>query len=184
MSNRINMTPARISTNLTIGRQTPDNSFGQKVKTGLENTANALASGASVLASAVPGGAVLSAAVSSMGNMTSSQGVGAAYSMGSAGVTALPGATTPMINTTLPGATSGAVPGALPGATTVGGLPSVQGAAPGLPGQSNMQTMADQMNSMLQLQMQMNQENQAFTTVSNVLKVRHDTVKNTISNVH
>ena len=31
--------------------------------------------------------------------------------------------------------------------------------------------------------MQMQRENQVFSTVSNVLKVRHDTVKNTIQNV-
>jgi hypothetical protein len=35
----------------------------------------------------------------------------------------------------------------------------------------------------LQLQSRMEQENRQFTTVSNVMKTRHDTVKNSISNI-
>jgi hypothetical protein len=36
----------------------------------------------------------------------------------------------------------------------------------------------------LQLQNQMQAESRTFTSVSNVLKTRHDTVKNSISNIH
>ena len=36
---------------------------------------------------------------------------------------------------------------------------------------------------LLKIQMAMQQENQVFTSVSNVLKARHDTVKNSNSNV-
>ena len=36
----------------------------------------------------------------------------------------------------------------------------------------------------LMLQNQMQQENQQYSTLSNVLKVRHDTAKNSISNIH
>ena len=35
----------------------------------------------------------------------------------------------------------------------------------------------------LQVQIAMQRENQVFTSVSNVLKTRHDTVKNSISNI-
>ncbi len=35
----------------------------------------------------------------------------------------------------------------------------------------------------LQLQMHMQRENRTYTSVSNVLKTRHDTVKNSISNI-
>jgi hypothetical protein len=35
----------------------------------------------------------------------------------------------------------------------------------------------------LQLQMQMQHENRAFTAVSNIMKTKHDTVKNSISNI-
>jgi len=37
--------------------------------------------------------------------------------------------------------------------------------------------------AMIKLQMAMQRENQVFTTVSNVLKTRHDTIKNAISNI-
>jgi hypothetical protein len=36
---------------------------------------------------------------------------------------------------------------------------------------------------MLKLQMAMQRENQVFTSVSNVLKTRHDTAKNSINNI-
>jgi translation elongation factor EF-1beta len=35
----------------------------------------------------------------------------------------------------------------------------------------------------LQLQSQMQHENRAFTAVSNIMKTKHDTVKNSISNI-
>jgi hypothetical protein len=44
--------------------------------------------------------------------------------------------------------------------------------------------MSDQNTQMLQVQIAMQRENQMFTSVSNVLKTKHDTVKNSISNVH
>ncbi|MFZ0715399.1 hypothetical protein [Mycobacterium sp.] len=36
----------------------------------------------------------------------------------------------------------------------------------------------------LQLQNQMQNDNRQFTMVSNIMKTKHDTVKNTISNIH
>jgi hypothetical protein len=36
----------------------------------------------------------------------------------------------------------------------------------------------------LQLQSQMQNENRNYTMVSNIMKTKHDTVKNTISNIH
>ena len=38
-------------------------------------------------------------------------------------------------------------------------------------------------NEMMALQLAMQRENQVFTSVSNVLKTRHDTVKNSINNI-
>lgn len=43
--------------------------------------------------------------------------------------------------------------------------------------------MQEAQGPILQVQMAMQRENQIYTTVSNVLKTRHDTVKNSISNV-
>jgi hypothetical protein len=60
------------------------------------------------------------------------------------------------------------------GATSVGGLGSAG---------SGLGQQAAELGQMLQVQMAVQRENQVFTTVSNVLKTRHDTIKNTISNV-
>ncbi|MBI3180733.1 MAG: hypothetical protein HYZ28_01175 [Myxococcales bacterium] len=188
-TNRIDPTPVRISTNLTIDRQTPKTDFGDRVKAGLDTAAGAVANGAALAAPFVPGGAIVSAAVSSVTQMSNSpssgQAASSAYAM--SGVVNLPGAGTGGINTTVGGGNTGSV-GQLPGVgTTVSGSPSQ------LPGTSGGGTVG-QMNAdliqaqaenskLIQVQMSMQRENQVFTTVSNVLKTRHDTVKNTISNV-
>ncbi len=36
----------------------------------------------------------------------------------------------------------------------------------------------------LQLQNTMQQDNRQYTAISNIMKTKHDTVKNTISNIH
>jgi hypothetical protein len=46
-----------------------------------------------------------------------------------------------------------------------------------------LQQQADNSMHYLQLQQQIQEETRAFTTISNVLKARHDTVKNAINNV-
>ena len=42
--------------------------------------------------------------------------------------------------------------------------------------------MSGEMSSMLKLQYQMQRENMTYTSISNVMKGKHDTVKNTIQN--
>jgi len=51
--------------------------FGEKVNAGLHAAGGALASGASLLGGALPGGAIISAAVSSVGNLAGGNGGGA-----------------------------------------------------------------------------------------------------------
>jgi hypothetical protein len=197
--------PARISTNLSIDRQTPKADFGDRVKAGLDTAAGAVANGAAVAAPFVPGGAIISAAVSSVtqfaGGAHGGGGGGGGHGGGSAssaqyamsGVTNVGGVGG--INTSVGnGAVGGggaAIPGASGGAAGVnaGGSPFT---LPGLPGNSGVTTgmmnseliSAQQDNAkLLQMQVAMQRENQVFTTVSNVLKTRHDTVKNTIGNV-
>ena len=77
---------------------------------------------------------------------------------------------------------------------TPGGM-SPTGASPSQPGLSGaggseagsmsgvMQQQAENSMYYLELQQQIQEETRAFTTVSNVLKARHDTVKNAINNV-
>jgi hypothetical protein len=105
------------------------------------------------------------------------------------GMVSVPGAGG--INTTVSGggAPNGSV-GQLPGvgSTVSGGgtnyLPGGSGGG-GTVGQMNSDLIQAQAENgkLMQVQIAMQRENQVFTTVSNVLKTRHDTVKNTISNV-
>jgi hypothetical protein len=53
-------------------------------------------------------------------------------------------------------------------------------------GDMNQQLIQSQADNakLMGVQIQMQHENQVFTSVSNVLKTRHDTVKNSIGNIH
>jgi hypothetical protein len=205
--NRIEPTPVRISTNLTIERQTPKTDFGDRLRAGMETVGGIIASGAAVAAPFVPGGAIVSAAVSSVttmgGQLAGAGGQASVAQQYASGVVGLGGGGTG-INTTV-GMGGGGVVGntGIGGGGIGGGGIGVGGgvAAPNPMGNGvNTQTVGGsnvdinkftqfmehqqrESYQMLGVQMQMNRENQVFTTVSNVLKTRHDTVKNTISNV-
>ncbi len=177
----------RLSTNLSVERQTAKSDFGDKLQSGLNTATGALANGLAVAGNFVPGASILSAAVSSLNSMSS--GVTSQYN--STGVVSLGSGSAGGGMSTTVGA----------GATSVGGLGSAGGTAGGVPtpGQflggtgmggaslgsagSGLSEQAAQLGQMLQVQMAVQRENQVFTTVSNVQKTRQDTVKNTISNV-
>ena len=185
--NRIDPTGMRISTNLSIDRQTPKADFGDRVKAGLDTAGGAIANGVAVAAPLIPGGAIISAAVSSLGTLSRTSGAGAVSSQYAATGVVSVGGGTGGISTTVGGGiggagldgTGGAVPSFMPTAVGQAGVPG------GMMGQMNsgLSETAGQLGQMLQVQMLVQRENQVFTTVSNVLKTRHDTVKNTISNV-
>jgi hypothetical protein len=185
--NRIDPTPARISTNLSIERQTPKTDFGTRVKAGLDTAAGAVANGAALVGNFVPGGAIVSAAVSSVTNLTNNAtpggGSGAVSSHYAAtGVVNVGGgAPSGGVNTTVGGGTTGA--GTMPGIGS--NLVTGGGNGGGTLGQMNSDLVTAQQENakLIQVQMSLQRENQVFSTVSNVLKTRHDTVKNTISNV-
>lgn len=183
--NRIDPTGnTRLSTNLSVDRQTQKSDFGDRIQSGLNTATGAIASGLAVAAPMVPGGAVLSAAVSSLNTMSS----GVTQQYAATGVVSLGGGSSGgALNTTV-----GATGGTIGGLGSAGGMPSagsVLGNGGGLVGSSlgnagsGLADQAGQLGQMLQVQMQVQRENQVFTTVSNVLKTRHDTIKNTISNV-
>ena len=175
--------PARISTNFTVGNQTQNRSFGEKVNMGLQQGVNAIASGASLLGSSglIPGGAIVSAAVSSVsahlgggaGSGTSSAGYAATGVVNVGGGSAL--------NTTVGSGTGGSV---VSGSTT-GSVNYNNGATTNDVGFGNSATaqMSGQMSSMLKLQYQMQQENIMYTGISNVIKTKHETVKNSVGNI-
>lgn len=178
--NRIDPTPARISTNFTVGKQTQGASFGERVHTGLQQAGSAIASGAALVGGALPGGAIISAAVSSVTQMAGSPGGGAA-SAAYAG--------TAINNTSGGGITTLGAGGSGSGGVTVGntgGSPNLAGGAQGNNAgifNTDIAQMSAENMKMMQVQMAMQRENQVFSSVSNVLKTKHDTVKNSISNI-
>ncbi len=191
---RIDSTPARLSTNLSIDRQTPKRDFGDRMKAGLETAGGLLQNGASLAAGAFPGGAIISAAVSSvsqLGGHSTPGGGGATgnYQSLSSGVVNI-GGSQGGIQTTVGGGGSGNPGMGMPGiGSTAGGqsnsLGSTGGASGGTTGQTNADLVASQGDNakLLQLQVAMQRENQVFTCISNVHKTRHDTQKNSIGNV-
>jgi hypothetical protein len=173
--NRIDPAPVRLSTKITEARQTPNDSFGSRIQNGAAATANVVASGASVAAPFVPGGAIVSAAVSGVSSMANSASSGqSAVGGGSVGTSF---------------ATGGGVGGAsVPNTSTGGTAGGVSVTGGGTDAASQMSAVLQQQAASnlqyLGLQNQMQQENQTFSTLSNVLKVRHDTAKNSIGNIH
>ncbi len=80
---------------------------------------------------------------------------------------------------------SSAVPGgAVASAAVRGARSAAAGTAGGaLPGADVHASMMQDNMAFLELQQQMQSENQRFTTLSNVLKARHETAKNSINNI-
>lgn len=188
--NRIDQTPLRLSNNITIARQTPKMDFGDRMKAGLDTAAGVVANGAAVVGGIIPGGAIVSAAVSSVGAMTNNVTPGAhggavAAQYGAAGVVQLGGGSGG-INTTAGGNVAPPSFGGVNVGSTVGGSPNyVPGGGSSVTGDMNSSLIQSQQENaqMMKLQMAMQRENLVFTSVSNVLKTRHDTAKNSISNV-
>lgn len=171
---RIDQTPVRMDTKVAEERQTPKTDFGSRMKDGIGNTASALASGAAVAAPLVPGGAIVSAAVSGAGSLGGSLssgqraggGAGAHGAWGGAGGSSAP--TTPVS----PSSSS-----TNPTASAVGGDSYTQGL-------EMIQAQQAANMQFLTLQNSMSQESQQYQALSNVLKMRSDTAKNSIQNVH
>jgi hypothetical protein len=121
----------------------------------------AIVSGAEAAVTHLPGGGIIAAA------MRPAIGSGGTFS-------------TAMSLNSAVGSTGTAVSG-----TAAGGVGGVSGTAPG--GDPSMQQMlsqdADQNMYYLQLQEQMSAESRSYSAISNVLKARHDTMKNAIGNI-
>ncbi|HLT28419.1 MAG TPA: hypothetical protein VK013_00120 [Myxococcaceae bacterium] len=174
MNNRIDFaTPVRMSQSTNVGRTAPDTSFGNRLKTGLDTVSGAVGSGVAAVAPHVPGGSIVSAAISNVSSLTNNASaghatVGAVGGQYASGVTSLSGGGIP---------TAG-------GGSSVGGMP-VGGGATGISAGfgAEMQSDAANLNRMLSFQVQFQRENQAYTAISNVMKTRHDTQKNTLQNI-
>lgn len=168
MTNRIefaNATPVRMSQSTNVGRTAPDTGFGTRLKTGLDTVSGAVGSGVAMAASAMPGGSIVSAAISNVSSLTSSAS-GAVGSQYASGVSSL----------------GGGFPGTGGSGGSIGGIPTSGTGVPSGIG-SELNSDASNLNNMLSFQMQFQRENQAYTAISNVMKTRHDTAKNAIGNM-
>lgn len=179
MPNRVGM--GRISLNTDIGKQSQGATFGERVSAGISNGASLVASGASLLGAQMPGAGLISAAVSRVGQLTG--GVPGSSASASAGyaVTGVVGASGGL-STTVGGTGNSTV---TTGAAN-GGVNLNQGTSTNSVGTMNtsLEEMSAQNNQMLGVQIAMQRENQMFSSVSNVLKTKHDTAKNSIQNIH
>lgn len=153
-----------LNTNSTTVRQSPRTDFGTQVRNGLGAGAGVVAGAVNTAAPYVPGGPVMAAAVNgAVGGATGGGAVG-----GGAGF-----------------ATAGDIPFSGPGLGTNTGTKSTGNAQQDMMNQTkDMQEMMQSFNlQYLQLQEKMQGENRSFTTVSNVMKTKHDTAKASINNV-
>lgn len=171
-------TGIKVSIDASRVRQTPKTDFGSVMATGMERTGSAVMEAGRIAAPFIPGGAVLSGAITGVASLKAS----------AAGQTAAPISTgsnsTALVNT------SGSVSGYSTTGTT-GTADQVNTLAAS--GDPNAVMMAEtrrmqELNmsfnlQYLQLQEKMQAENRQFTVLSNVMKTKHDTAKSAIGNI-
>jgi hypothetical protein len=169
----------RMNTQMTTARQTPNTSFGARVQNGLNSAGSAVGAGVGAVAGFMPGAGIVSAAVSSAQTFSGASGSGMA---GGPYVGVMNTSAGAVPSTNLPGTGSG---------PSIGGGSSTLGTSVGAGGSvgdqvnmnSSLKTMMDDNVKLLNMQSSMQHESQIFTAVSNVMKSRHDTTKNSIGNI-
>jgi hypothetical protein len=178
----------RLSTNVTTSRQTPQTGFGARLQNGLNSAASAVGTGVGAMAGMLPGGTIVSAAVSSMHTFSSTSGsgmAGAPYAgvMGTA-VAPMGGGSASMMSGVagVGGGVGGGAAGGLASTPSVG-AGSNASATDTVNGNFSLNKMAEENSKLLNLQAAIQQESQTFTAISNVMKSRHDCIKNSIGNV-
>ena len=168
--------------NASTGKATPSGpTFGTVLA-----SARPILKGAEAAASVLPGGPLLAAAVKAPTKMGAAGGAGAYGGPGGTTMTPRLSAGPGSSGMIAPGAGGVAMP-AVSGATSGAAAPAVPGVDPtGEQGAGVESMLADSQAFnlyYLQLQEEMSAENRSYTTMSNVLKARHDTVKNAIGNI-
>jgi hypothetical protein len=155
------MSNNRIS-NLTVTptteRQTPRNEFGEVLKSTLQTGASVVSGALGIVGGSVP---LVSSAVSSLSSFVNKPGVNG-------------------------GSVSGGIQSVGGGATGVGQAASAGvNVAQANTGDFNSQlaTMRAEADKSMMMQMQMQNESREYNTISNVLKVRHDSAKAAINNI-
>lgn len=188
-----NMMGPRMSTNLTVDRQSSKVSFGERVAAGMNNAAGAVAGGLGTVAGMVPGGSMVSAAVSTLSGV-SHAGAGSQY-QGAAGMGVMSSGVTgvPSMSTTVGGPSGGAgmTAGGNPGAPGIGlaaDAMSGSGGAGGGVGNAvasdpTLNAMFAEQKKLLGLQASISAEGNRFNAISNVMKSRNEAQKTAIQNV-
>jgi hypothetical protein len=171
----------RLSTNITTARQTPNTGFGARLQNGLNNVAGAVGAGVGAVAGMIPGGQIVSAAVSSVQTFSSTSGSGMAAPYAGVMSTAVAPASTG-VGAMVAGSTGVPVVGNV-GTPPVGGGTVNGSTTDTVNSNFSLGKMAEENSKLLNLQAAIQQESQTFTAISNVMKSRHDTIKNSISNV-
>lgn len=161
----------------TTPRTSARTDFGAQMRNGIAAGGGAASQAIGVAAPFVPGAAVVSAAVSGAAGSVGGGGGGGGFagqgSGGVQGVTSVGADGIPTGGSLLNSAQNGS------NSTATGnsGMDMLNAT-------KNMQEMAQSFNlQYLQLQEKMQAENRSFSTVSNVMKTKHDTAKSSISNV-
>lgn len=145
-----------VSVTPTVGRQTPRNEFGEVLRGTLQGAVRA----GGALIGSLPGGAVVSAAVSSV-TAFANQGTASAARAQTAVVGGVGGANAP-INTVAQGETGNPLPTGF---------------------DDMLRTMRAEADRSILMQMRMQEESREYNALTNVLKVRHDSAKAAINNV-
>lgn len=153
---RVSMTP-------TVARQSQKQEFGDALKGALEKGAQISGS----LLNAVPGGGIISAAVSQVTALANQPGRN----------------TSALAATGVVGVGSGAGGSAGPGGTSVTSSVNATGATPGTEFNGYLDQMRSEADRSMMMQLQMQNESRDYNTLSNVLKVRHDSAKAAINNI-
>jgi hypothetical protein len=152
---------ASMSVTPTLPRQTPKNEFGEVFA---RTAQEVVKTGVGLIGGMLPGGPVMSAAVSSISSVASS------VPSTNASITPLPG--------------TGGVTGGTSGPGATGGTTGRGDAWDMLEAQRLMAQEGQKFNvAYLQLQNEMQRESREHNAISNIMKVRHDSAKAAINNI-
>lgn len=193
----------------TSGRETPNTSFASTLQNGMGTTANVVGNAASAAGyQMIPGAAVLGAAITSAGTvrgaagsngmvngggMTGMGAYGGGMGMGGTGVVNSMGSMNMSAgyNAGVGGMSGGMNSGGMTSGGQSGYMGTMNARAAGGDASAQMMMATQQMQEMnqafnlqyLQLQEKMQQEGREFTCLSNVMKAKNDTAKNSLSNL-
>lgn len=170
-------------------KQTPNNSFGQMMRAGAAGTVNTINGQLASAGYMIPGAAVVGAAVNGAGSVRDASGTSSSGA-GFGGVSRLGTDSSGMLAGTGVGVSSA---GASLGGSTIGSGSGDAALLSSGGGNSSQALLAatQQMTEMNQvfnlqylgLQENMQKENREFSAVSNVMKSKNDTAKNSLSNL-